>query len=437
MTAEIAIMNKEAVALASDSAVTVTGENRQKIFTSANKIFRLTYYHPVGVMIYGNANFMSVPWDTIIKIYRNNLGEKKFNTLKEYADSFIDFLDNENSLFPESVQVDYLKNSIMSYLSFMKETMLNEFKSVIKKNGAISDNEIKQIASDKIKDHYDRWDIATRAPSISKNFPIKLMSGYGNIIDEIIKKIFKEFPLSQYQHNKLKKMASNLFFKFPENIQKSDASGIVIAGFGDKDTFPSLKSFHIEGKVNDKLKYVNIISGEINFKRSAVVVPFAQTEMVNTFMEGIDPDCKEVQKIYINKIFEDYPGIIVENLNKYNDEEKQQLKKKLKDISVKFSNDFHNKFDNFIKQKYIVPITSVVAILPKDELAAMAESLVNLTSFKRKVSMEVESVGGPIDVAVISKGDGFIWIKRKHYFEPELNQQFFSNYYKEIANETI
>ena len=78
-----------------------------------------------------------------------------------------------------------------------------------------------------------------------------------------------------------------------------------------------------------------------------------------------------------------------------------------------------------------------MAILPKDELAAMAESLVNLTSFKRKVSMEVESVGGPIDVAVISKGDGFIWIKRKHYFEPELNQQFFSNYYKEIANETI
>jgi len=48
----------------------------------------------------------------------------------------------------------------------------------------------------------------------------------------------------------------------------------------------------------------------------------------------------------------------------------------------------------------------------QDELAAMAESLVNLTSFKRKVSMEAETVGGTIDVAVISKGDGFIWIKR-------------------------
>ena len=78
---------------------------------------------------------------------------------------------------------------------------------------------------------------------------------------------------------------------------------------------------------------------------------------------------------------------------------------------------------------------TVVHMLPKDELAAMAESLINLTSFKRRVSMEEETVGGPIDVAVISKGDGFIWIKRKHYFDRELNQQFFANYYKEIEND--
>ncbi len=53
MTAEIAIMNKEAIALASDSAVTSIQENGQKIFTSANKLFSLSKYHPVGIMIFG------------------------------------------------------------------------------------------------------------------------------------------------------------------------------------------------------------------------------------------------------------------------------------------------------------------------------------------------------------------------------------------------
>ena len=43
MTAEIAIMNKEAIALAADSAVTLSvGEESRKIFTSANKIFTLS-----------------------------------------------------------------------------------------------------------------------------------------------------------------------------------------------------------------------------------------------------------------------------------------------------------------------------------------------------------------------------------------------------------
>ena len=44
--------------------------------------------------------------------------------------------------------------------------------------------------------------------------------------------------------------------------------------------------------------------------------------------------------------------------------------------------------------------------------------------------MQAETVGGPIDVAVISKGDGFIWIKRKHYFEGDMNPQFFANYFR-------
>jgi len=73
-----------------------------------------------------------------------------------------------------------------------------------------------------------------------------------------------------------------------------------------------------------------------------------------------------------------------------------------------------------------------VSVLPKPELAIMAETLVNLISFKKQVSREEETVGGPIDVAIISKGDGFIWLKRKHYFNPELNHQFFTKYYKEM-----
>jgi len=70
-----------------------------------------------------------------------------------------------------------------------------------------------------------------------------------------------------------------------------------------------------------------------------------------------------------------------------------------------------------------------VSSLSKEDLAEMAESLIYLTYLKRRITFAEESVGGPVDVAIISKGDGFIWIKRKHYFKPELNQFFFDNYF--------
>jgi len=52
---------------------------------------------------------------------------------------------------------------------------------------------------------------------------------------------------------------------------------------------------------------------------------------------------------------------------------------------------------------------------------------------QRRVSREIETVGGAIDVAVISKGDGFVWVKRKHYFNPDRNLRFVNGYFSEYA----
>lgn len=91
---------------------------------------------------------------------------------------------------------------------------------------------------------------------------------------------------------------------------------------------------------------------------------------------------------------------------------------------------FDDAIDDAIGKQYIAPLVDTVAYLEKEDMADMAESLVSLTFLKRRMMSSEESVGGPVDVAIISKSDGFVWIKRKHYFQKELNHQFFSNYYK-------
>lgn len=104
MTAEIAILNKSAVALAADSAVTIQVGSGQKIYNTVNKLFTLSKYQPVGIMVYGNGEFMGVPWESIIKAHRRELAKTEHGTLREYVDGFIAWLSAAKLLFPETLQ---------------------------------------------------------------------------------------------------------------------------------------------------------------------------------------------------------------------------------------------------------------------------------------------------------------------------------------------
>jgi hypothetical protein len=92
MTAEIAVLNKSAVALAADSAVTIGRPPNSKIYNTVNKIFELSAHHPIGVMVYGRLDFLGMPIETLAKLYRSRLGAKSFDHIKEYRDDFLRFL---------------------------------------------------------------------------------------------------------------------------------------------------------------------------------------------------------------------------------------------------------------------------------------------------------------------------------------------------------
>ena len=88
MTAVAGILNKQGVAIAADSAVTVNGSNNRKVYNSANKIFTLSKFHPVGIAIYNSAQVMGIPWEILIKEYRKQIKDKSFAKLSDYKDDF-------------------------------------------------------------------------------------------------------------------------------------------------------------------------------------------------------------------------------------------------------------------------------------------------------------------------------------------------------------
>ena len=181
--------------------------------------------------------------------------------------------------------------------------------------------------------------------------------------------------------------------------------------------------------VDNRLRYYiderNIAS--ISNENIGCVRPFAQTDVIDTILSGIDPSLDDIYLRNFEALFNNYNQTILDSIGNSN----PLLSEQIQNLNT---NDIVNEFNNMnnhIKIKnYINPLINAVSNLAKDDLIEMAESLIYLTYLKRRITFAEESVGGPVDVAVISKGDGFIWIKRKHYFKPELNGHFFNNYFQ-------
>ena len=64
MTAEIAILNRHAVVLAADSAVTI---GRHRAWKTANKLFSLSPANDIGITIYGSGDFLGYSWEIVAK----------------------------------------------------------------------------------------------------------------------------------------------------------------------------------------------------------------------------------------------------------------------------------------------------------------------------------------------------------------------------------
>jgi len=428
MTAEIAILNKSAVALAADSAVTVSTGAGQKIYNTVNKLFTLSKYRPIGIMIHGSADFMGIPWESLIKEYRRQLAKTECDTLRQYAEGFIQWIQNSNPLFPQALQQQVLLGGVRGDFQGLKNDIERRVADSIKKTGPVSEPEVKQIVRGVISEHCKAWRSIKRLPSVAAGFEAEFLARHGAQIDQIRQEVFESLPIEPTEQKSLRELLADFFCR---DRFSNGASGLIIAGFGAKQIFPSLVHFTIDGMIDNSLKWKEVESAETGHANTATIVPFAQREMVDTFLSGVDPRYLSTMLGALGALFQSSVDKVLEPIPETALPNKAELKTELSQKIPGLLTSFGEKLAKYSHERHIQPILDAVSALPKDELAAMAESLVNLTSFKRRISTDAETVGGHIDVAVISKGDGFIWIKRKHYFDIGRNPQFMANYYPE------
>ncbi|MEM9128430.1 MAG: hypothetical protein AAGA97_01755 [Pseudomonadota bacterium] len=421
MTAEIALLNKTAVVLAADSAVTIGRGGNAKIFNTVNKIFEISDACPVGLMIFNRLDFMDLPIEVLAKEYRSKNGHKCFDTVREYAEDFCDYLSNivnyddeDKKLNHQILIYDALRlishhfdRAVRLQLIRTKKFLLSKLNGILQETLRLAIDDIDKI---EFCDGYNRSTLPDELKKLS---------------NEIAETVFDIPNIT----NTTKSLVHRYVARFLSKKRlSSHRTGLIFAGFGDKEICPSLLHIEIDGIVLNRLKRIDINIVDIGRRGPpAEILGFAQDDMVQSFVNGVDPVFRSYSSSILRNAIEGSARMILTPIIK-DDDKVNGFIEGLKGEFDNLAKDYANKSDKFIEEKFTSDVKSMVRSMPKQELANLAESLIDITSLKRKVTRDRETVGGDVDVAVISRSEGLVWVRRKHYFPADLNARFLARY---------
>jgi len=408
MTSEIAVLTKQAVALAADSAGTL---NENKIFNTVNKVFSLSKHQPVGVMVYSSSEVMGAPVETVIKEFRRIQGTTAYEHLDGYAQALETFLSSNTSVFSDAARLralaDIASDRVVAVARGAYDILPDspEWGRPTKSEARLA--YLKSLGRQE-KRVYGR-------PMLHADHPVKLRGLVSRAIEDRLNQDIREtrsrFPISATTEQRIRRLALHCLLR---DVEPGMETGFVIAGFGTGDVFPSLRAFEFCCSACGCHRVKSRVSVDVSNERVAYIHGFAQTNAMMSFVQGMDPQYVPSLTRFVRSFFR---------------EKKRQFRKdkKTADVVERIGSDLREALARELDQlgrDFYSPLMGVVASMPKEDLAVLAEALINLTALRMRASADAETVGGPTDVAVISKGDGLIWIKRKHYFDMGLNPTF-------------
>lgn len=439
MTTEIAVLNRLGVALATDSAVTISGGGRTKVFDSADKLFELSDRHPVGIMINGNMDCISVPWEILVKGFRETEGGESRDSTDNWLSDFLSYVERHETL-TEGADGAYTRQIAEQELEFVQAIMFEQFSAYMdspeaRRSRPKTSFDLPIVLQNALDDRLAEFDGVHRADSLESQDEEALVSTLAEQVVDILSGPFPERVLT----DKHKTSFATLVAKSRLARQSSEfATGIVIAGYGRNDTFPTAHAVEVDGRVQGQLKFSQ-------FERESIaasddkgrVLPFAQTDVIQRLLGGADPRFVKQTADFIGRAVERVGNQVEQALRSGRTGTKkvagrQQL---IAEIAALVASEYETDVADNLRKQFEREFDRMVALMPKQELIELGEALVSITAAERKATTDEGTVGGPIDVAMITKHEGFVWIKRKHYFSKDLNPRFFWRKYGMLGGE--
>lgn len=194
-------------------------------------------------------------------------------------------------------------------------------------------------------------------------------------------------------------------------FKENERTFLVFAGYGEDEAYPSICQYEVTGINKSKLQWQLSGSANISSEQESNIFTSGQSDIIDAIELGIQNERIGVIRKRFQTLIED---LLTQNLldSLIGKIDYPTIRQEVADLIRESGKEHLHQHLEAIKQ------------FDLQKMACLAENLIKATELHRKITFRQEGVGGLIDLAVITREDGFQWLNRKSWYEPSKGGQY-------------
>ena len=405
MTSQIVLMNKLGVSLATDSSVTIRHGENTRTYGSAEKIFPLSAEHKVALLHSGSTEFMGHPYEVLITEWKKSLN-RPLGEIKTYAESFVRWLSNRSDLFSQDLQEEFVENHATDYFLDLRKVLLEKLEKMHMTQDTWNSPETLEYAIEYFRKDLEWLGGLRSCEGLAEKWAITTATSVSHKLKEASDFVFDDIPWDYAISEIVDKISVEILHRTIGNDQ--DAR-IAFVGYGIDQIYPEHGWVDLRGMVGDKPRY-SIESLLVTNDNDSWLQTHAQSEAIHTYLRAYHASFLDQAKSNLREAVDE----ILEMLDdKFDSETYLEVENEIIELKNGAVDKLVSAFEDNSHNRFVRPFTGTLAGLPTTSLAKMAESLIELQILRQSSQGIQDTVGGPVDVAVITLENGFTWFRHK------------------------
>lgn len=401
MTSQVAVFNMECVAIASDSVKTVTLGRQERTLASSEKVFDLGDGHLVMVLASGSTGFLSVPLSVLFCEWRSAI-EGPLPALGDYPQAFLAWLAGRSDLFDAERQGEFFAWQLADYYRLVRSEIVEELEKAGLGDAGWGERDVQAIVDEVIDRLVGVIAGQDDLPGIDTAADAQFLTEHVAAIAQVHASVFEGSPRTLGGD-------ARLLGELPQLILAKDEpwgsdTTLAFIGYGVEDVFPGHQIVVLHGLVNGQVRARWQDPLAVGPMLQSSVVPLGQDEAISTFLRAYNSEFLRIAHRRIDQAFDALRDAA--DLVEGGGEDEP-------DARLACHEALEEDFRRVSRERFLDPMFDTVASLPPIEMARMAEALVGIQALRAASSARQPGVGGPIDVAVISRATGVQWLRRK------------------------